>query len=83
MRFTILCGVPPYSKMHSLIFKINCIQGMRNCLLAFLHFITAHFFVFYCSHNAEGLVDPNMRHKKTVTGFRYPRACTNFKKYVI
>jgi hypothetical protein len=26
------------------------------------------------SHHAEGLVDPNSQYKKTVTGFRYPRA---------
>jgi hypothetical protein len=31
-------------------------------------------------HHAEGLVDPNLRNKKTVTGFRYPRAC-RFRKY--
>jgi hypothetical protein len=32
------------------------------------------------SHHAEGLVDPNLMNKKTVTGFRYPRAC-RFRKY--
>jgi hypothetical protein len=32
------------------------------------------------THDAEGLVDPNMRYKKTVTGFRYPRAC-RYRKY--
>jgi hypothetical protein len=32
------------------------------------------------SHHAEGLVGPNLRYKKTVTGFRYPRAC-RFRKY--
>jgi hypothetical protein len=35
----------------------------------------------YCSsHHAEGLVDLNLMNKKTVTGFRYPRAC-RFRKY--
>jgi hypothetical protein len=33
-----------------------------------------------CSHHAEGLVDPNLMYKKTVTGFRYPRAC-RYRKY--
>jgi hypothetical protein len=33
------------------------------------------------SHHAEGLVQPKM-YKKTVTGFRYPGACT-FRKYQI
>jgi hypothetical protein len=32
------------------------------------------------THHAEGLVDPNLRYKKTVTGFRYHRAC-RFRKY--
>jgi hypothetical protein len=32
------------------------------------------------THHAEGLVDPNSQYKKTVTGFRYPRAC-RFRKY--
>jgi hypothetical protein len=32
------------------------------------------------SHDAEGLVDPSLRYNKTVTGFRYPRAC-RFRKY--
>jgi hypothetical protein len=32
------------------------------------------------AHHAEGLVDPNLMNKKTVTGFRYPRAC-RFRKY--
>jgi hypothetical protein len=27
------------------------------------------------SHHAEGLVDPKVGYKKTVTGYRYPRAC--------
>jgi hypothetical protein len=31
-------------------------------------------------HHAEGLVDPKVGYKKTVTGFRYPRAC-RFRKY--
>jgi hypothetical protein len=37
---------------------------------------------FEGSHHAEGLVDPNLRYKKTVTGFRYPRAC-RIRKYQI
>jgi hypothetical protein len=32
------------------------------------------------AHHAEGLVDPNLRYKKTVTVLRYPRAC-RFRKY--
>jgi hypothetical protein len=31
-------------------------------------------------HHAEGLVDPNLMYKKTVTAFEYPRAC-RFRKY--
>jgi hypothetical protein len=31
-------------------------------------------------HHAEGLVDPKVVNKKTVTGFRYPRAC-RIRKY--
>jgi hypothetical protein len=30
---------------------------------------------FSNTHHAEGLVDPFLTYKKTVTGFRYPRAC--------
>jgi hypothetical protein len=33
-------------------------------------------------HHAEGPVDPNLMYKKTVTGFRYPRAC-RIRKYQI
>jgi hypothetical protein len=32
------------------------------------------------AHHAEGLVDPKVVNKKTVTGFRYPRAC-RIRKY--
>jgi hypothetical protein len=32
------------------------------------------------TYHAEGLVDPNLRYKKTVTGFRYTRA-GRFRKY--
>jgi hypothetical protein len=36
-----------------------------------------------CSaHHAEGLVNPKVRAKKTVTDFRYPRAC-RFRKHQI
>jgi hypothetical protein len=34
------------------------------------------------SHHAEGRVDPNTQYKKTVTGFKYPRAC-RFRNYQI
>jgi hypothetical protein len=34
----------------------------------------------YITHYAEGLFDPNLRYKKTVTGFRSPRTC-RFRKY--
>jgi hypothetical protein len=33
-----------------------------------------------CAHHAEGLVDPKVLAKKTVTDFGYPRAC-RFRKY--
>jgi hypothetical protein len=39
-------------------------------------------FIIDNTHHAEGLVDPNLMNKKTVTGFRYPRAC-RIRKYQI
>jgi hypothetical protein len=38
------------------------------------------FFSSWALHHAEGLVDPNPMNKKTVTAFRYPRAC-RFRKH--
>jgi hypothetical protein len=57
-------------------------------LLAFIGFFLAFLenFVFHVvyiggTHHDEGQVDPKM-YKKTVTGFRYPRAC-RIRKYQI
>jgi hypothetical protein len=38
--------------------------------------------VQFTTHHAEGLVHPNFVVQKTVTGFKYPRAC-RFRKHQI
>jgi hypothetical protein len=46
------------------------------------HFVNLLFECNNKAHHAEGLVDPILPYKKTVIGFRYPRAC-RIRKYQI
>jgi hypothetical protein len=41
-----------------------------------------NFLFVYRAHHAEGQFNPNLMNKKTVTAFRYLRAC-RFRKYEI
>jgi hypothetical protein len=60
--------------------KHHCQQFLKHHISNCMQTLVRDVRYVYNTHHAEGLIDPNSQYKKTVTGFRYPRAC-RFRKY--